>query len=608
MFSKMFSSIKWKFIVVYFLLVFIAMVIVGIFIIGKLESQQISNIINNMEQSIETIIAASSDIAEDDWMEYQGEIQETLNEWRLGSNDTLYLVYENEGVPTIIASTARRYTNIVGQNALSYKSLDTPLILEAYGEGEKVNTTTKEIQEEIPMAHVAYPVFTELGKVKGIFYMTSNLNNVYTTVNESKTILTNATLIALSITVILGFIIASSITEPIRDVTKKAEKMAKGDFEQTVEVKSDDEIGQLANMFNYLTFKLRDTLQEMDLEKSKLDTIFNYMAEGVIAIDINGHIIHANPIAKDILHIEDWDIKSQGEESPSVFQLDRINIKDINYQDENTLEGDETLERDSQVFKLKYAPFKNERNDIGGLIIVFQDITREHKLDNMRKEFVANVSHELKTPITTIKSYTETLMGDDVDGETKSHFLNVIDNECDRMARLVRDLLQLSNLDYKKTNWEKVEVSVKEFIKNILSKVDFAFKNKNHELSIEIQDDLPNIVIDKDGIEQVILNIISNSIKYTEEHGKVKIKVTTSGDFISILVKDTGIGIPLEDQKRIFERFYRVEKGRSRDLGGTGLGLSIAKQIIEAHNGEIILNSEFEKGTSVEVKLPYVLV
>ena len=607
MFSKMFSSIKWKFIVVYFLLVFIAMVIVGIFIIGKLESQQISNIVSNMEQSIETIIAASSDIAEDDWMEYQEEIQETLNEWRLGSNDTLYLIYENDGVPTIIASTSRRYTNIVGQNALSYKFLDTPLILKAY-EGEKVNTTTKEIQEETPMSHVAYPVFTELGKVKGVFYMTSDLYNVYATVNESKTILTNATLIALSITVILGFIIASSITEPIRDVTKKAEKMAKGDFEQIVEVKSDDEIGQLANMFNYLTFKLRDTLQEMDLEKSKLDTIFNYMAEGVIAIDINGHIIHANPIAKDILHIEEGDIKSQGEEDPSVFKLDEINIKDINYEDESTLEGDETLEKGSQVFKLKYAPFKNERNDIGGLIIVFQDITREHKLDNMRKEFVANVSHELKTPITTIKSYTETLMADDVNPETKSHFLNVIDNECDRMGRLVRDLLQLSNLDYKKTNWEKVEVSVSEFINNILSKVDFAFKNKNHELSIEIQDDLPNIVIDKDGIEQVILNIISNSIKYTEENGKVKIKVITSGDFISILVKDTGIGIPLEDQKRIFERFYRVEKGRSRDLGGTGLGLSIAKQIIEAHDGEIILDSQFEKGTSVEVKLPYVLV
>ena len=360
--------------------------------------------------------------------------------------------------------------------------------------------------------------------------------------------------------------------------------------------------------FNYLTIKLKDTIQEMDLEKSKLDTIFNYMAEGVIAVDINGHIIHANPIAKDILHIEEKDIKSKGEEDPSMFLLETINIRNINYEDEESLQGDETLEKDSQVFKLKYAPFKNEKNDIGGVIIVFQDVTREHKLDNMRKEFVANVSHELKTPITTIKSYTETLMDDGLDIEIRDQFLNVIDKECDRMTRLVRDLLQLSNLDYEKTKWEKVEIPVNKFLKTIVSKLDFAFKDKNHVLILEIENDLPNIVIDRDGIEQVILNIISNAIKYTEEGGKIEITGKTSGNFISIMIKDNGIGIPIEDQKRIFERFYRVEKGRSRDLGGTGLGLSIAKEIIKAHNGEIILNSEFEKGTSVEVKLPYVIV
>lgn len=601
----MFSSIKWKFISVYFLLVFIAMVIVGIFIVGKLESQQISNIVNNMEQSIETIIGASSYISEDDWMSYQEEIQETLNEWRLGSADTLYLISDSNEIPTIIASTSRRYSSIIGQNALSYKFLETPLILKAY-QGEKDNKTIKEIDKDTSTAHVAYPVVTELGKVKGVFYMTSDLYNVYVTVNESKKILTNATLIALSITVLLGFIIASSITEPIRDVTEKAEKMAKGDFEQLVEVKSDDEIGQLASMFNYLTLKLKDTLQEMDLEKSKLNTIFNYMAEGVIAIDINGNVIHANPIAVKILNIDKEDIKFYDGNGSNSFKLSRINLNNIDYMDESTLKGDKTLEKDSQVFKLKYAPFKNEKNDIGGLIIVFQDITKEHKLDNMRKEFVANVSHELKTPITTIKSYTETLMAGGIDEEIENRFLNVIDNECDRMTRLVRDLLQLSNLDYKKTNWKKVEVSVTELLNSILSKLDFAFKEKEHKLVTKIEDNMENIVIDKDGIEQVILNIISNAIKYTENGGEIEIQAKTSNDFISILIKDNGIGIPLEDQKRIFERFYRVEKGRSRDLGGTGLGLAIARQIIEAHNGEISLTSEFGQGTMVKIILPHV--
>ncbi len=599
----MFASIKWKFIVVYFLLVFIAMVIVGIFIIGRLESQQIANITSSMEQNIQSIIEPSSYLAKDDWMIYQKEIQETLNVWGLGSNEVLYVIYEDNEVPTIIASSSEKYEKSVGENALSYK-LEPTLILKAYS-GERPSQVIKDPNENTISNHIAYPVFTDVGKVKGVIYMVSDLENVYITVNESKKILTNATMIALLITVFLGFLIASSITEPIRDVTNKAEEMAMGNFDQFVEVKSDDEIGQLASMFNHLTLKLKDTIREMDLERSKLDTIFNYMAEGVIAIDINGNIIHANPIAMEILELT----QQTNMESYSIIRelapLKLINLDNINYEDETTLEGDKTLEIDSHVYKVKYAPFKNEKNNIGGIIIVFQDMTNEHKLDNMRKEFVANVSHELKTPITTIKSYTETLMDSGVDKEMEKMFLAVIDNECDRMARLVKDLLQLSNLDYKKTTWKKQEVSVKKLLNDILLKLEFDFKEKNHNIIVDIEEDLPNIVIDKDGIEQVILNIISNAIKYTENGGEIQVSSICLNEFISIKVMDNGIGIPEEDQQRIFERFYRVEKGRSRELGGTGLGLSIAKQIIEAHNGEILLDSRFGHGTTVEIKIPF---
>lgn len=600
----MFSSIKWKFIVVYFLLVFIAMVIVGMFIIGKLESQQIENITKTMEQHIETIIETSSYISEDNWIDFQDEIQETLNEWRLDSrSQVLYVIY-NEEIPTIIASSSKQFEKDIGQNALSY-SLDPTLILEAY-EGRKSSGNVANINENTLTNHIAYPVFSELGKVRGVFYMTSDLQNVVTTVNESKKILTNATLIALLITISLGFLIASSITEPIRDVTKKAEEMAMGDFDQFVEIKSDDEIGQLASMFNNLTLKLKDTIQEMDLERSKLDTIFNYMAEGVVAIDLKGNIIHANPIALNLLKMEEGNISSSEVSIKSKFPLEFINFKNLNYNEEETLEGDEIFNINDQVYKVKYAPFKNEKNNIGGLILVFQDMTNEHKLDNMRKEFVANVSHELKTPITTIKSYTETLMDGEIDKEIELKFLNIIDNECDRMTRLVRDLLQLSNLDYKKVSWQKEEVSVNKLLDEILLKLDLAFKEKNHTLIKHIKEDLPQILVDKDGIEQVILNIISNAIKYTEEFGQIEISAIDNIDHISIEVSDNGIGIPESDQKRIFERFYRVEKGRSRNLGGTGLGLSIAKQIIEAHDGEIILESCLKEGTKIKIHLPYI--
>ena len=602
----MFSSIKWKFIVVYFLLVFIAMVIIGIFIMGKLETQQISNITNSMEQNIETIIRNSSDIAEEDWMSVQEEIQDTVNEWGLDSTMTLYVIYDEE-VPTIIASSSKQYEKMVGQNALSFKSLDPILILEAFS-GKKKSDVIPDINENTKINHIAYPVFTEVGRVKGVLYMSSDLKNVLTTVNESKKILTNATVIALLITISLGYLIASSITEPIRDVTKKAEEMAMGNFEQFVDIKSDDEIGQLASMFNHLTLKLKDTIQEMDLERSKLDTIFNYMAEGVVAVDTKGHIIHANPIAMDLLSIGEECLSGTGILPKRVFELEQVNIMEVNYDNEDTLEGDEILNINSQVYKVKYAPFKNEKNNIGGLILVFQDMTNEHKLDNMRKEFVANVSHELKTPITTIKSYTETLMDGGIDKEIGLNFLKVIDDECDRMTRLVKDLLQLSNLDYKKTTWQKEEVSVNKLMKEILIKLDFAFKEKNHRIIAHIEEDLPSILIDKDGIEQVILNIISNAIKYTEDGGQIIIESASLNGHININISDNGMGIPDEDQKRIFERFYRVEKGRSRDAGGTGLGLAIARQIVEEHDGEISLESCLGEGTTVRISLPYEIV
>lgn len=601
----MFNSIKWRFILVYFLLVFIAMVIVGMFIIGKLKIQQIDNITDNMEKHIETIIESSSYFLEDDWLSVQEEIQQALNEWRPGSNQVLYVIYNYNEIPTIIASTSKQIDRIVEQNALSSKLLDPTLIVRAYEDRKKASDNVEEANEKTSANHIAYPVLTDVGKVKGVIYMTSDLQDVYTTVNESKKILTNATVIALLVTVLLGYLIASSITEPIRDVTKKAEEMAMGNFDQFVEIKSEDEIGQLASMFNHLTLKLKDTIQEIDLERSKLDTIFSYMAEGVLAIDTNGYIIHANPISMEILKIKEEDLSLYDPMSKIIYPLESINLKDINYNDEDTLEGDETLEIDQQVYKVKYAPFKNEKNNIGGLIIVFQNMTNEHKLDNMRKEFVANVSHELKTPITTIKSYTETLMDTKVEEEINKKFLTVINNECDRMSRLVRDLLQLSNLDYKKVNWKKEEVSVNKLLNEILLKLEFAFKEKEHDLVVDIEDELPNIVIDKDGIEQVILNIISNAIKYTESKGKIEVVSKCFNGFVNIIINDNGIGIPDEDQKRIFERFYRVEKGRSRDLGGTGLGLSIAKQIIEAHNGEILLKSYFNVGTTVEIKIPY---
>lgn len=590
----MFSSIKWKFIVVYFLLVFIAMVIIGIFIVNRLEDQQINSVTNSMEQNMETIMSTSSYLASDNWLENREGIQNTLNEWRLGSGETLYVIYDSE-VPKILATTSKQFETIVGRNALSYKTIDPILVMDAF-EGIRGENVVFDDSAGSDFKHLTYPVVSSLGKTIGILYMTSDLTNVANTLEETRLILTNATLIALVITILLGVLIASSITEPIRDVTKKAEEMSMGDFDQFVAVKSDDEIGQLASMFNHLTLKLKDTIEEMDLERNKLDTIFSYMAEGVIAVDKSGLVIHANPIGIKLLGIDEQQLYNNYK-----LDIESLGMEKIDYQNEDTLNGESIFHNIDGVYKVKYAPYKNERDDIAGVIMVYQDITQEHRLENMRKEFVANVSHELKTPITTIKSYTETLMEDNISNEVSQRFLSVIDNECDRMARLVRDLLQLSNIDYNKAKWIRNEVSLIEIIKSSIAKLEIIAREKGQKISCDIESDLPIISADKDGIEQVVLNVLSNAIKYTDDHGEIQISAKSHDGKIKLSVKDNGIGIPGEDQGRIFERFYRVEKGRSRDLGGTGLGLSIAKEIIEAHEGTINLYSKQGVGTTVEI-------
>lgn len=601
--ANKFSSIKWKFVLVYFLLVFIAMVIVGIFIVGKLEKQQIDNINNNMQKHIETMTRSSSYLMDDNWMAYKDEIQETINDWRLDSRENLYVIAD-EDIPKIIATSTKEQDRLIGKDALSYEHIEPNLVMAAFrgiNSPSRITSIVENKNESRKLSHLAYPILTDVGRVKGIIYMTSDLKDVDNTVKESKVILTNATLIALVITFILGFFIADSIVDPIRDVTRKAEEMAMGDFDQKVDVKSNDEIGQLASMFNYLTWKLKDTIEDMDIERSKLDTIFSYMAEGVVAIDRAGYIIHANPIAREILDLED--IGSFSQELVS-FPYEKINFSQVDYSDSEKLQGDLISEVQGETYKVKYAPFRTEKKDIGGLILVLQNMTNEYRLDNMRKEFVANVSHELKTPITTIKSYTETLMMGDIDQDISLNFLHIINDECNRMNRLVKDLLQLSNLDFKKTVWKKEATDINSFIGDIVKKLSLSFAEKKQTYSLEAGRDLPQVEIDRDAIEQVVLNIISNAIKYTEEEGRIDITTESTDNFIRIAVKDNGIGIPEEDLDRIFERFYRVEKGRSRELGGTGLGLAIAREIIRGHNGLISISSQYGRGTLVDIRLP----
>ncbi len=562
----MFKSIRWKFITIYFLLVFIAMVIVGAFIIQQFEEYYLNVARNNLTKLAQKGLIESMK-GFDDLDKYQEKIQQDINTWARGLQEEIFVINRNF---EIIASS-----NINLLHKKSIDALDEKLLMDGWnGKIAEKDDVIWTSDTSIATKNMVFPILAEDGALKGILYLRADLSDIYENLDKAKMILTQATLMALLITVVLGYFIAKSVTEPIMDVTMKAEQMAKGDFRQTVEVKSDDEIGRLAEMFNYLREKLDITLSEISSEKSKLETILRYMADGLIAVDNQGKIIHANPAAMRMLHLSEIDIQNKHYDDIIGVLNEKLMLSSIK-QDESKGEGRENIRINDSVFLASYAPFRDEKGTSNGIVMIIQDITERQKLDNMRKEFVANVSHELKTPLTSIKSYTETLLeGALEDKKLAKEFLNVINSETDRMDRLVRDLLQLSRLDYEKEEWNKKESNLVKIVENAIVKVNITAKNKQQKLSFVYEEEAFICWVDKDKIEQVILNILTNAIKYTPEHGQIKILLTGDEGQAVLAIKDNGIGIPQKDISRVFERFYRVDKARSRMLGGTGLGLS----------------------------------
>ncbi len=594
----MFRSIRWRFILIYFLLVFLAMAIVGFFIIDNLEKVQLDNITKSMKSHISSIIASSSYLQEDNWKDNVEEIQNSVRESiQIGYNENLYIILNDEDL-SIIGSTIE---NVVNLNPYDVKRINNFLVEESL-DGEIAEIIPPEEYDGIQtrVKHMAYPVKNTEGNIIGIIYLTYSLESVYETVENSKTMLTRATILALLITIIIGFFIATSITKPIKDVTLKAKEMSKGNFDQFVDVKSTDEIGQLGMMFNYLTKELKNRISEVYQEKSKIETTFNYMADGVITIDLDGKIIHANPVSKSLLNLDDKPEKNGNKIMKELS--DELSLENV---EKNSWIGDKKIEIEGNIYNINFAPYKNDRNEVGGVIFVMQDITEQQKLENMRNEFLANVSHELKTPITTIKSYSETLLSGALeDEETSKEFIRIIDSETDRMSRLVQDLLKLSRIEYNQEKWSKKIINPKKVIENVFKKLSIRAKEKNQNLTINIEKDINKIEFDEEGLEQILQNIIGNSIKYTKKEGTIEVTAYNESNNVIISIKDSGIGIPRGDMKRIFERFYRVDKARSRDMGGTGLGLAIAKHIAEDHNSEIEIKSKFNVGTQVRIIIP----
>ena len=409
--------------------------------------------------------------------------------------------------------------------------------------------------------------------------------------------------ISMVLSILAGLFVIKNILGPISKIIKGAERISSGESIDTKylgEKNSKTDVNDLVQAFSIMTSELQENLRETTRQKNQIETILLHMTDGIIAFNMKGEILHMNPAATDLLGIQKED-----DTFDKIFKkigID-INMEKVVYLDDWT-SSEQKVDLKEKYVNLFFAPFKDENDLIAGVIVVIQDITEHVKLDNMRKEFVADVSHELKTPITSIMGYAETLAESEYDRATQYKFLNVIEKESKRMARLVQDLLTLSRYDNNQVKQEKTEFDLGELVKKTQESLALEIEKKHHTIECFVTADVPNVYADKYGIERVIFNILTNSIKYTNDGGNIKIYVGFVYNDAYVKIIDNGIGIPEEDLGKIFEGFYRVDKARTREMGGTGLGLSIAKEILEQNNSSIDIKSVVGKGTEVVIRVP----
>ena len=429
-----------------------------------------------------------------------------------------------------------------------------------------------------------------------VIYILDNKATANSLTEKMFLLIMEALVFGLVISVLLSFLLSKTMVTPIQRLTEGAMRVAEGDFSRKIQVASRDEIGVLTDTFNDMADQLQDTLRQVENERNKLDTLFLHMTDGVVACSRDGKVIHSNPAADQMLLRHIGPESDYGQLFGDIAPLDQV------------LEAPDHLEGELQVrdrfLQLLLAPFDRGREG-GGALVVIHDVTAQRKNEEMRREFVANVSHELRTPLTNIRSYAETLAesAEDIPPAMEKKFLGVILNESDRMTHIVQDLLTLSRLDSGRDDLKLGRFSFEAALQDLYNAVYMEAQRHAHTLKLELEPELPAIVADRERVLQVMMNIVSNSIKYTPDGGHITISAGRTEDRVWMVVDDDGIGIPPEDQSRIFERFYRVDKARARQSGGTGLGLSIAKEIVNRHQGLLELQDKDGPGLALRLEL-----
>ena len=576
-------SLRMKLVMIMVILILALMSVVGAFLINGVGNFYISEFYVQMNQTFSPeFISELQRIAanETDAPERMKEL--LMAQAGLGIDISNRNVYVLDETGAVMASSNGEQAVAMSANLL--KAMNGEV-----GQDSSISSSTMDL---------AVPI--ETGAQRYIVYILDAKASVDALTNEVLTIIIKALALGLVICLVLSVLLAQILITPLRALTRGTRQVAAGDFEQRLDAASHDEIGVLTRNFNHMAQVLQDTISEAENERNKLSTLFLHMTDGVVAFSAAGTVIHSNPAATQMLSRQLDPATTFDEIFGEEAELDTLlTLKRPQYIERQKTVGERELE-------LFLAPFSSDQTQ-GGVLVVIHDVTEQRKSEQSRREFVANVSHELRTPLTNIKSYAETIVsaGDELPGELRTNFLGVIINEADRMTRIVQDLLTLSKIDYGKMEMNISRFSFAKAVQNVYEAARLnAEQNHHHTITFTCEDNIPEVNGDRERIEQVVMNIVSNAIKYTPDGGNIEIHAGSGKKTVYVRVTDNGIGIPEKDLPRLFERFYRVDKARSRESGGTGLGLSIAREILQQHKGDIHIDSVYGEGTDVVITLP----
>lgn len=602
-----FQSIHFKIALVFALLLFLAFQIVGAIFVQRLKSENLKQFKQSVEIPAYVNSLLVTQLNEANTTEANNSIRNIIDDIN-NSNISYIQVVDAKGV-------IRGENNANNRSTIGQKVTDTSIRQVLYSGRNFTQTMYNERDNRRYYISIT-PLFNTSGNnntVVGAIYVRANLENVYDSVNSVIVIFATAALIATAIGLALAILVSNAITRPIDEMKKQTSRIARGDYSGRVEVYGQDELGQLAQAVNNLSMRVEEAQEATESERRRLDLILAHMSDGVIATDRGGKITIINEMACDFLEVDPDEVRDKS-------ILDVLNIRDkytirelLENQGEIILDELET-DRD-QILNANFSLIQRRSGFIIGIVCVLHDITEQQRIDRERRQFVSNVSHELRTPLTSMRSYIEALNeGAWQDPEIAPSFLKVTQDETDRMIRMINDLLNLSRMDLGKVELDLELVNLNELFNYILDRFDMMLEKdnndtreiqKNYTIKRDFTDKPLWVEIDTDKIIQVIDNIMNNAIKYSPDGGVITCRLLETHNNVIMSITDQGLGMPKKELAHIFERFYRVDKARSRAQGGTGLGLAISKEVIEMHKGRIWVDSIEGKGSTFYISLPY---